>query len=341
MRGADENEIHPKCPACRLSWSAISEREADQRRVGGPPAPPAHAEPQDQERPVHRPRQHRQHDQRIEVGAVPHAGEAGGHAQREHRQRERDGSSDERLERDERGRAEAKHRRAAPLELPLLPEVEPRERGRERQAREAREQKPDVQDEEERRVPGLPGCGDPAGRVGHGEQERGERHHDEAEQADTGAGSPRSGTRRRRARRRGSASPPTCPRGSRPRERPGRRAMPSARASRSGRPRSRGGPSSPGAARRPHRRTPPLRRRAAPARRGAQPPLLLPRRAGQVGQLLLEPSDLERDDDQVGEQRPEQDEIGRGHVLLGRRHASSSRSSRRLASMRLPASSTR
>ena len=24
VRGADEDEIHPKCPVCRLSWSAIT-----------------------------------------------------------------------------------------------------------------------------------------------------------------------------------------------------------------------------------------------------------------------------------------------------------------------------
>src|SRR5690348_4810883 len=69
--------------------------------------------------------------------------------------------------------------------------------------------------------------------------------------------------------------------------------------------------------------------------------LLLPREARQIRELLLEPRDLERDDQQVEEQRPEQHEVRAGHVLLGVRHASSSRSSRRLASARLPASSTR
>src|SRR5919201_4687088 len=60
----------------------------------------------------------------------------------------------------------------------------------------------------------------------------------------------------------------------------------------------------------------------------------------QLLDLALEPGELQRDDQDVGEHRREHDQVRRGHVLLGRGHASSSRSSRRRESSRFPASST-
>src|SRR6266487_2974502 len=70
----------------------------------------------------------------------------------------------------------------------------------------------------------------------------------------------------------------------------------------------------------------------------------LPNPAGQLVELPLEPSQLERDDQHVDEDDQENDPIGSGNVLLGsghrERHASSSRSSRRRESIRFPASST-
>src|SRR6478672_3379464 len=66
--------------------------------------------------------------------------------------------------------------------------------------------------------------------------------------------------------------------------------------------------------------------------------------AGQLIQLALEPAELQRDDQHVDEHDKEDDAVRRRDVLLGcrhgKRHASSSRSSRRRESIRFPASST-
>src|SRR6516162_7304433 len=59
----------------------------------------------------------------------------------------------------------------------------------------------------------------------------------------------------------------------------------------------------------------------------------------ETGDLALETPELRGDDHDVREHPDEDDEIGGRRVLLGRRHASSSRSSRSDASRRLPASS--
>src|SRR3954453_16847233 len=63
----------------------------------------------------------------------------------------------------------------------------------------------------------------------------------------------------------------------------------------------------------------------------------------ELGKLPVQPLQLRRDDPDPREHGDEHDEVGGGHVLpLGGNafHVSSSRSSRRCASMRLPASST-
>src|SRR6185503_9695756 len=65
------------------------------------------------------------------------------------------------------------------------------------------------------------------------------------------------------------------------------------------------------------------------------------RELGQLPRLALEPRQLRRDDRDPGQHRHEDDEVCGRDVLLGSAHASSSRSSRRLESSRLPASSTR
>src|SRR5581483_78513 len=67
----------------------------------------------------------------------------------------------------------------------------------------------------------------------------------------------------------------------------------------------------------------------------------LDRELGDLAELALEPDQLERDDEHVGEDEREDDEVRGGGVLLRRAHASSSRSSRRRASRRLPTSSIR
>src|SRR2546423_15674280 len=72
--------------------------------------------------------------------------------------------------------------------------------------------------------------------------------------------------------------------------------------------------------------------RPLPRRLGAR--ASLPREPGELLHLALEPNELQRDDQHVGENGREDDEIGGGHVLLGRGHASSSRNSRRRESRR-------
>src|SRR6476661_479580 len=64
----------------------------------------------------------------------------------------------------------------------------------------------------------------------------------------------------------------------------------------------------------------------------------------QLVQFALEPAELQRDDQHVDEHDEEDDAVRRCDVLFGsrhgKRHASSSRSSRRRESIRFPASST-
>src|SRR3954452_12419566 len=66
-----------------------------------------------------------------------------------------------------------------------------------------------------------------------------------------------------------------------------------------------------------------------------------PRPLHQLGDGPLEPRQLRRDDQEVREQDDEHDEVRGRHVLLLGAHPSSSRSSRRLASRRFPASASR
>src|SRR6266576_4298208 len=67
---------------------------------------------------------------------------------------------------------------------------------------------------------------------------------------------------------------------------------------------------------------------------------LLPQRElRQLGELPLEPLELQGDDEHVREQHDEDDEVDGGDVLLLGRHCSASRSSRNRMSRRFPASS--
>ena len=90
MRRSDENEAHPKCPVCRLSCMATT--SAKPASVVYAALRPRQSAPKrrTQERAVDGPRQHGQHDQRVELRAVAKAGEPDRHPERQHRQRERD-----------------------------------------------------------------------------------------------------------------------------------------------------------------------------------------------------------------------------------------------------------
>src|SRR5262249_6054548 len=68
--------------------------------------------------------------------------------------------------------------------------------------------------------------------------------------------------------------------------------------------------------------------------------ILLPKPFEDLRHLALQALQLRGDDQHVGKNADEDDEIRRRGVLLRRGHASSSRSSRRWASSRLPASSS-
>src|SRR3954469_21800837 len=66
----------------------------------------------------------------------------------------------------------------------------------------------------------------------------------------------------------------------------------------------------------------------------------LARTPRQVTELAVEPRDLQRDDQQVGQHGHEHDQVRREDVAVAAAHASASRSSRRCPSSRLPVSST-
>ena len=167
---------------CRLSWSATtSAKPASVVYAARRPCQPA-PKRSTRNAAVQGPRQHREHDQRVELRVVAQAREADGHPQREHRQRVGDRAAEERLEGDERRRAEAQNRRAAPLQLALLPEIERGERGGERQAREPGQHEADVRDQEQRRVAALARAVHASRGVRDRQQQRRERHHDEPEQ---------------------------------------------------------------------------------------------------------------------------------------------------------------
>ncbi len=146
---------HPKWLPTDDNADDDDEREAREREVRGAPAGPAGEEPQPEVRAPHDPRHGRRNDDRIHpVVARDEPREAYRDAEREQRHRPRDRPQRERVERRERRNPAPEDRRRTALEPPLLPDVQPRQPGRERESGEGGEDEADMEDEEERRVAG-------------------------------------------------------------------------------------------------------------------------------------------------------------------------------------------
>ena len=155
VRGADEDEAHhAKWVAGRASRTRITSSEAGEREIRGAPAGPAHEHPQAEVRRPDDPGDDRRGDQRVEAVVVRDET-----TRPRRRSRAVSAGSDHATVRSasassvaSAGTAATQERRGAPLQPPLLPEVEPRQRRGEREAGERGEHEADVEDEEEVRV---------------------------------------------------------------------------------------------------------------------------------------------------------------------------------------------